>query len=537
MVGGAQSVEKLKRLRRLLLMTTKTFTTLAPDLLYEFLADYGVISSVAAQRALDLFQQKTGKSKVNSILQQEFGLLKRHANSIISHVEGAIRSARECHERHIKTIEGQIKSIKDDLKTREKRVKDYRKAKRSKRFKQSTIKDACWLRSKSRQTTQLQDDLFIIHQKKRRLNQLESKSLRLKKSSVSVNLGNPRNNFMWVGSSDESLGNQIAQLDQNGVLKLRVPYCLEDKYGSWLEIAPIQFAYGSDVLRVNRNGSNTITFRFYAKDLMWYVAATIDVAEPIRHSLPRQYGCIGVDDNPDSIGWAYVDTDGNLKDKGQFKLTGDKQIVGKSADQVEAILADVAKDLVAIAIKYNCPIAVEKLDFSAKKNQLRERGRKYARMLSGFAYSKWNELLERRCVNNGIEKIGLNPTYSSSIGLMKFAALYGLSSDMAAGLTLARRAMRLSERVPSSYAFRFTSRKHVWSSWHSLHTEVVKVRRRHDFYFTTSLNRARKVTPMVRIGSQAIQMELFEFGESPNGSIHTVLNAPYSSCPSLGKLS
>lgn len=518
-------------------MTTKTFTTLAPDLLYEFLADYGKLSEVASLRALHLLQNKVGKAKVNTALQQEFGMAKRHANSIIAHVEGAISSAKECRQRHISQLEGQIKSIKKDVAAREKRVKDYRKAKRSRKFKQSHIKDACSLRSRSRGTTELQDELFIIHQKKRRLGLLERKVKHLKESALDVNLGNPRNNFMWVGSSDELAGNQIAQLDADGMLMLRVPYCLEEKYGQRLLIAPIQFAYGADVLRVNRNGGNTITFRFYAKDLMWYIAATIDVAEPTRHSLPRQYGCIGVDINPDVIGWALADHDGNLKAKRQFKLTGNRQIHGKSSDQIEAILADVAKDLVTLAIQYNCPIVVEKLDFSAKKEQLRERGRRYARMLSGFIYSKWNELLERCCNSNGIERIEVTPAFSSSIGLMKFAAMYGLSSDMAAGLALARRAMRLSERVPSSHTYRFSDRKHIWSHWRLLHREVVKVRRRHDFYFTTSLNRARKVTPMVRIGSQAIQMELFEFGESPNGSIHTVLNAPYSSCPSLGKLS
>jgi hypothetical protein len=32
------------------------------------------------------------------------------------------------------------------------------------------------------------------------------------------------------------------------------------------------------------------------------------------------YGCIGIDMNPGSIGWAYVDTEGNLKAKGQIPL-------------------------------------------------------------------------------------------------------------------------------------------------------------------------------------------------------------------------
>ncbi len=49
-----------------------------------------------------------------------------------------------------------------------------------------------------------------------------------------------------------------------------------------------------------------------------------------------------------------------------------------------------------------------------------------------------------------IELIGLNPAYSSLIGISKFMSMYGLDSSMASGLVLARRALRLSERLPSS---------------------------------------------------------------------------------------
>lgn len=509
-------------------MATKTFTTLSPDLLYLFLADYGKVADRASYRALELKLDDVGKAKINTTLQNEFGLLKRHANSIIAHVEGAVKSAKECRKRHIEQLEGKLKSVEKDIKTREKRIKDYRKAKRSRKFKQSHIKDCCSLRSKSRGTTQVQDALFGLHQKKRSRHRLKQRIEHLKTLPLDIDLGNPRTNFMWVGSGDEPAGNGIAQLSKDGVLRLRVPYCLEEKYGQWIVVGPVLFDYGNDVLSINRNGANTLTLRFYARDLMWRIAATLEVADPIRHSLPRQYGCIAYDLNPDVLGWVYVDADGNLQDKGQFRLTGKWQIHGKRSDQIEAILCDVAQELVRLAIKYNCPVVGEKLDFSEKKEQLGEKSRQYARMLSNFAYRKWDEVIEQACNNNGVEKISVNAAYSSSIGLMKYAAMYGLSSDMAAALVLARRAMKLSERVPSSYAYRFASRgknrKHVWSHWNVLHKGVVKVRSRHSFYFTTRLNRARKVKPQVRIGLEAIQLELFECGASPQGSVLTARN-------------
>ena len=41
------------------------------------------------------------------------------------------------------------------------------------------------------------------------------------------------------------------------------------------------------------------------------------------------------------------------------------------------------------AAEFECPVVCEELDFSAKKQSLGEKGRKYARMLSGWAYSEF----------------------------------------------------------------------------------------------------------------------------------------------------
>jgi IS605 OrfB family transposase len=97
-----------------------------------------------------------------------------------------------------------------------------------------------------------------------------------------------------------------------------------------------------------------------------------------------------------------------------------------------------------IAQSLQCPIAIENLDFSAKKSQMREQGRRYARMLSGFVYGQFTLILEQKSQMAGIELIKVNPAYSSLIGLVKFMRQYGLSSDTAAAMVLARRAMGLS---------------------------------------------------------------------------------------------
>jgi hypothetical protein len=71
-------------------------------------------------------------------------------------------------------------------------------------------------------------------------------------------------------------------------------------------------------------------------------------------------------------------------------------------------------------------------------------------MLSSWAYSRFYELLSSICGNRGIELISINPAYTSVIGLVKFARMYGLASDEAAALAVARRGMQLTERLPSA---------------------------------------------------------------------------------------
>jgi len=435
------------------------------------------------------------------VIRATHSLNKRQVNAIKIEVKGAISSARECRERHIKILKGQIESCKKYIKSQSKRVKDYRQAKRAKKFKQSCIKDACNLSAKNRQTTQMQDALFGIHQKKRRRALLEAKLESIKNQPLNINISDNGTAFLLVGSKGETAGNQICQLDASGHIKVRVPAVLEDRFGEYVTASNVTFPYGqqhidaalkSKYVDVRGQSHDTcdeaVSFRFYCRDFVWYIAVTFVVPEVPTQSLRRwAAGCIGIDLNPGVIGWTKVDKDGNIEASGQMTLN----LHSKSSNQSEAILSDIAAQLVSIAESYQCPLVIENLDFSVKKAQLRERGRKYARMLSGFAYSKWQEVLEARCNSRGIELILVNPAYSSQIGLIKFMSMYGLSSDTAAAMVLARRAMRFSERLPKSYtcipsnsAYLLGSRKHVWSHWNAVCREL-SFGSRHQ-YFTTS---------------------------------------------------
>lgn len=491
----------------------KTYATdNLPVILQNFIADY---SKVYRSALIFVVNQRlagfSDKSKLNTLIQQTFKINKRQANAVIADADGKIDSAKECRANHVKQLEGKLKSARTWLSKAEKSLKDARKhyAGNWQNKKQSTnLKLFCYLDTRQ---TSWQSKRFAIHHKKRYITHLERQITALKTAPIRVTISKQAECF-FLGSKGETCGNQVFQFNGSTV-KVRVPECLESKYGETFEWAVNPFPYGQDKLEQTlstpgfstnkKTGQQTpiryglaLTHRCYAKDLRWFWSVTVDLPPKERVTRPRQYGCIGIDINPKSIGYAVVDCDGNLVVKGRLPF----DVSSKRRGQTLAIIADVCNSLTNLALCYEMPICFENLDFSAKKAQLRERGRKYARMLSNFAYSRFIEQLTLQCDNRGIELIQRNPAWSSFLALVKYARMYGMSSDEAAAMVLARRAMNLSERLPRSITalLGVNPRKHVWSGINQLN-KVLTGMARHDFYSVS--NWEVKVKPLIESAS------------------------------------
>jgi len=382
---------------------------------------------------------KLGKSEINTSLQRQYDINKRQANSIITYVEGAVKSANECRSNHLELLQGKFKEVTEVISNLEKKIAAHRKYLKAKeqvnRGNQKKMTkslkprypDACPVHCGHHQTL-YQFAKIKLHNKKRYARKLKQKIEKIKRKTLHVTLGNQYAVEM-VGSKDESYGNQICQLDLfKKELHIRVPYYLEARYGKYITL-PIQLPkHGQDNLATAWFNKQAITYRFIQKSLReWEIHITFDVMPAPIQSLDIRWGGLGVDLNPGSIGWAKADKDGNLEASGQIKLNIQSQPKGRT----QAILADAVTELTQLAIQYGCPIVVEKLDFSEKKKRMRELSARHNRMLSNFAYSKFLQLLKARCFKLGIRVIEVNPAYSSLIGLVKFMSMYGMNSATA----------------------------------------------------------------------------------------------------------
>ena len=486
-------------------MPSRKQTYVKPLLLYTanglFLADYAAISQSASIFSLKglLENQKLGELKTS--LQDKFSINRRQASSIVTFIEGEIKSASESRARHIKILESKIKTLKSSVDTLEKKVKKHieylkavakynttnklgKKAKLAAKYKPQ-FDDASSVAFGQKIGTHYQSAKNKLHHQKRKLYKMTCKVTHLKSSPLHVNLGN-KETIYFVGSKDESNGNQVCQLILGiekyslDILKIRVPYALEQKYGEYVEIPINLNGYGDTEIRRAWAQGKSITYRIIQRKYgVWEAHITVDVYRPIT-SETVMLGCIGVDLNVNSVAWCKVNADGNPKRFGDIRFN----LHSLSHHQTEAVLAEVITQLTTLALAFKCPIVIEELDFDVKKAQLNSGAshKRYNRMISSFAYNRFYELLSSRCFKLGIKLITVKPEYSSLIGLTKFMSLYGMNSGTAASLVLARRAMNYSEGVPARTAYEGKEpKKHVWSHWNAL-SKRVKGSARHSFF-------------------------------------------------------
>lgn len=443
-----------------------------------FLYDYSQVFHAAACETVNhlLSGNKFNKSAWNTHLQHSFGINKRHANGVIASAKGRVSSAIECRAEHLKTLKGKLKSALKWLKSSEKKLNSCSKFYVKKNWinsKTSTLlPKECNLKYR---TTNYEHLKFQVHYKKRYIYQLTQKIEYLKIKPVKVKV--PKWDCFVLGSKDETLGNQVCQWDGNN-LKFRVPYCLEAKYGK--NVSTKLGDFQRHINRIPARGAKT--WHFYIKDGKWKVALQFTPVPVAKVSSHISYGSIGIDLNPGSVDWAYIDWNGNLKQHGKFVIEQ-----GLPKGKMTAQLVEVSLKLAALAIKHKCPIVCEELDFSSKKARLGEVNTKLARMLSGWAYAEFFKQLSSICAHRGIELKTVNPSYSSLIGLVKYLRQYGISSGVAAAIVIARRGMYLSEKLPRSItAYLLVNKgKHVWSEWNKLNKLIkscAEVRNRHSYY-------------------------------------------------------
>ncbi|WP_338452510.1 IS200/IS605 family accessory protein TnpB-related protein [Niallia oryzisoli] len=268
--------------------------------------------------------------------------------------------------------------------------------------------------------------------------------------------------FTLIGSKDETFGNQSCTYDVENNLRIRVFSKDEEVFGNYVNLTNVMFGYGQENIDKAKIPSigytkgkmnqviyyRALTWKFVRKNGNWYAYVTVDVDIPPIISL-KNNGILSIDYNYGFLAVSDVDRFGNLVHSFQVPY----QTTHCTSEQTEQNLSVALKTVILYAIEKAKPIGFENLDFKKKKQNLKRMSPKQAKMLSGFAYSTYQSMLQSKCEAAGIECISVNPAYTSQIGHHKFMKKYGISSHESAALVIGRKCLNFKriEKIPQHH--------------------------------------------------------------------------------------
>jgi len=165
----------------------------------------------------------------------------------------------------------------------------------------------------------------------------------------------------------------------------------------------------------------------------------------------KENGILGVDVNADPyhLALALVNKEGNLKHYFTIPLNVVDQVPKKGTK--ETYLWMIAHELTDFALSSGVAIAIEKLKNIRKSKRGDGSGKKFRRIQHKFAYASLLSKIERLAIKKGIEVVQVNPSDTSTIGMLKYAPQLSLSKDVAAAYVIGRRGLGFKEELPKNY--------------------------------------------------------------------------------------
>jgi IS605 OrfB family transposase len=163
----------------------------------------------------------------------------------------------------------------------------------------------------------------------------------------------------------------------------------------------------------------------------------------------KENGVIAIDTNasPIHLAVAEVSKTGELLSYQTISLHHLIGLSQNSKDHQEWILAHKIVDL---AIEKGKAIAIENL--KKLKRGMRGDGKaKLRKILHQWNAKKFLQKLKRVAMIKGVEVIEVNPTYTSVIGMLKYAPQLSIDKDIAGAYVIGRRALGFKEDMPENY--------------------------------------------------------------------------------------
>ncbi len=481
--------------------------------------------------------QNRREKSIHLHVKEKYQLDDYYANSAVQAANAQLKSLDELKKIYIENKSAQIRSIKRKLKQERSRLTTLRK------IKTSIIKDKPKFPKHARE--QKQGNYFVVSYKKKtdiyyhayqfehtyldpaiqqhktrigfltlRLNRKEEELKQLRTNIPSVVFGSKKrfksqhtkgfyidNHDAWLeewqqsrnqkmilsGRKDAANGNFVFNYDtENKQLHFKTPS------GVFINMEQVHFPYGQEkVASAIQTQQNCKNKKKYGKPIAWsledhgdyyIVKCMMDVETNSQTNYSKSDGVIGVDCNVDHFAIANINAKGQLLSSCTLPF----KLEGKTSGQITKIIEAEAIGVVAIALKANKPIALERINTTTSKVSNPYGYKKANRNMAMFAYKKMITAIKSRAEKMGVAVYETNPAYTSQIGKMKYMKRFGISIHQAASYVIARRAMGFREKLPPVLRALLPEKMigaHHWVQWRYVSNHLKEVRT-HAFYLS-----------------------------------------------------
>ena len=156
----------------------------------------------------------------------------------------------------------------------------------------------------------------------------------------------------------------------------------------------------------------------------------------------NSYGVVGVDFNKGFVSVSETDKYGNLINTFNINYQYGK------GNQTTNDFHSIATSLKNYCLDTGKDLVIEKLNFDKKRDTLiSKKGKKYNKMLSTLAYSKFDSIITSKCVKNRIFLHKINPAWTSWVAKQKYCPKMKLNIHSGASYVIARRGMFLKDKI------------------------------------------------------------------------------------------
>ena len=469
---------------------------------------------------VDLYVRNKPSGDLKKLYCTKYKITARQYNSIKKQLDGRISSKLELSKLYIKELNEKIKIMtKRSRSKKEQKVKLQATLLKMKGNEANFFKKVKQYRNLKRSIHQKKRKLHSMNMKLERLENdfndgivricfgskdLFQKQFHLEESGITFDQWKKEwkekraAQFTFIGSKDETFGNQSCTYNLGNQLRIRVFSKDEEVFGNYVTLTNVEFGYGQEnidqakvpCLGYTKGKMNQVkyyralTWKFVRKNHNWYAYVTVDVDTPSVISF-KNNGMISIDFNYGFLAISELDRCGNLVNSFQIPY----KCTHCTSEQTEQSLSEALKVVIQYAVEKAKPIGCENLDFKKKKQSLKLMSPKQAKMLSGFAYSTYQSMLQSKCEMAGIELISVNPAYTSQIGHHKFMKKYGISSHESAALVIGRRCLGFKrvEKIPQHHILNKKKKDSIlkmdrWSQWKEICKQWKKYRFNNKIY-------------------------------------------------------